>query len=151
MSWFDWALGPLDLIHAARHTIARQLPTRARSRRARAETGAVLIRVPHPDARLRKESADPQRIPHIIEVEDHLTRNGVRIWAGRFDGAWLHLVARQSQRSQVEYLLSGQLDVTDRNCMRGWSRRWADAPPAPARRPSRPVRRPHRRPRHSRR
>lgn len=149
MAWFDWVLGPLDLIHAAGHTIARQIPTRARRRAARTETGAVLIRVPHPDARMRKDADDPGRIPSLIEVEEHLRRHNVRIWAGRFDGAWMHIVGRESQRSQIEWLLGGQLDVTDRDQLCSFAHRWADAPAA--RRPSRPNRRPHRRPRDRRR
>lgn len=128
MAWFDWVLGPFDWIHAATHTIARQMPTRARNKAARRQSGAMLIRAPHPDARLRKESEHPQDIPTANEVEDHLNRNGVRTWHGRFDGAWLHIVARESQRRQVEWLLSGQLDVVSYSQMRGWARRWADGP-----------------------
>lgn len=127
MAWFDAILGPFDLIDATWHTIQRLRRTKARNRRARTQSGAVLIRVPHPDASIRKKDGG-QSMPQCVEVNEHLKRNGVRTWFGRFDSEWLHLVARESQRSQVEWLLSGELDVTSYDRMRGWGRRWADAP-----------------------
>ena len=126
MAWFDAILGPLDFIDAAWHTMRRMQPTRARSRKARGQSGAVLIRVPHPSGLIRKERGSD--VPLCIEVNDHLRRHGVRTWFGRFDSEWLHIVARESQRRQVTWLLSGDLDVISYSQMREYQSRWGEGP-----------------------
>lgn len=126
MAWWDDLIGPMNFISVAQSVLGRARPTRARHRRARRDSGLVVIRAPHPDARIRRQAADPWRVPTIDEVEDHLRANGVRTWQWTHNSQWIAISARASQRTAVLWLLGGALDVTDRDQMRGWRRPWKD-------------------------
>jgi hypothetical protein len=124
MAWWDDLLGPLNFISMGISTAGRSRPTQARRKAARRDSGAVIIRAPHPDARIRRQAADPARVPSIDDVEVHLRRNGIRTWQWTYNSQWIAISARASQRRAVLWLLGGSLDVTDRDQLRDWSRRW---------------------------